>query len=390
MKVLFVLPHIFAGGAEKAALHLAHRLEGMGHDVAICTLSLDLKDLPSHFSSLRFILNDELPIKEVNSTLSALRRYLKELRALSSLIVSCRDEYDIALPYNFPSYWAAALKLHDIPIVWMCSEVLGPYRETSSLYERSLVFRASMDVLTLLDAIIVRKRVGEIVTISELNRRAIKERYGREAKVVPTGVDFEFFGEKVVNPKDRLGLKGSFVLSHVGSLVGPKNPSVSLRALSLLRGRLRDVKLILVGDGPLLKELKAEARALGVERDVLFLGRVSEEQLRVVYQATDINLYPVTKQTWGLVPFEALASGTLSVVSRDAGAAEVIEREGIGLLADPEPEAFAKAVLYARDHKKECQDMIARGREYVRRNLSWQGYAMKMLSILEEVKQPRK
>lgn len=389
MKVLFVLPHIFAGGAEKAALHLAHRLKGMGHKVAICTLSLDLKDLPPHLSNLKFILDDELPIKEVNSTFTALRRYLKELRSLSSLIGPCRDEFDIALPYNFPSYWAAALKLHGMPIVWMCSEVLGPYRETSSLYERSPVFRASMDVLILLDAIIVKKRIGEIVTISELNRRAIKERYGREAKVVPTGVDFEFFSKRVANPKDRLGLKGSFVLSYVGSLVGPKKPSVSLRALFLLRGKLKDVKLILVGDGPLFDELKAEARALDVEHDVLFLRRVSEEQLRVVYQAADINLYPVTKQTWGLVPFEALASGTLSIVSRDAGAAEVIEREGIGLLADPEPEAFAKAVLYARDHKKECQDMVGRGREYVRRNLSWQGYTTKMLSVLEEVRQRR-
>ena len=287
-------------------------------------------------------------------------------------------------PFNFPAYWAAYLVRSGKPVVWTCSEVLGPYRQTKELYEKSVSFRLALNFVMSLDRRIVKNGVDSIVTYSTLNRQLIMERYERTSKVIPACVDFDFFSENVSNAKERLGFKGSILLLHVGWLVAPKNHVVSIRALHILKEKKANIKLVIVGTGPLEPFLRKEADYLGLKNDVIFMDVNSQEVLRLLYHACDLNLFPVKNQTFGLIPFEALAAGKISIVAKGAGAAEIIRREKIGFLIEPTIEELANVVLFALSHPEDVNSMVRKGQKYVRENLTWEKYARDMLAVFKD------
>lgn len=386
MKVLLVSPYIFPGGAEKAALHLAQQLGSMGCEVGIASLSLDIDGLPHKFKDLRYI-QPEKPLTpfRIKGSRTVLESIIRENYALSKLLREHAEEFDILNPFNFPSYWATFLAQTGKPIVWNSSEVFGPYRKTRDLYERSSLFRFALGFGVFIDRYIVKHWVDEIVTCSKLNSHLIRERYGRASRVIPTCVDFDFFSRNCSDAKERLGLQGNLLFLQVGSLVQSKDHILSIRALHLLKRKIPNIKLVIVGIGPLEDILKKEANRLGLKEDVIFRGVVTEEELWLLYHACDVNLYPVRDQTYGLVPFEVLAAGRPSIVSNECGAAEIIESEKMGILIKLSVESLTQAVTFALNHPEDMESMVDRGRRYVRENLTWEKYAKEVYCVFRDV-----
>ncbi len=78
--------------------------------------------------------------------------------------------------------------------------------------------------------------------------------------------------------------------------------------------------LVYAGDGPLLEELKREARQLGVEDRVRFLGFVNQSQLPSVYKSADLFVLPSEYEPFGVVVNEAMLCGCAIAVSDRVGA----------------------------------------------------------------------
>lgn len=384
MRVLIIHPHIFAGGAEKVLLNLAHHLEKRNCRVDIATLTLDLSKLPSHLHKLNFITPDQRPLIPHKSSLTTtIKSTFLENRLLIDQIKGRVDDYDLFNPHNFPAYWAAALNRNCRPAVWHCNEVLGPYDQTKDLHDRSAAFRLALEGAKKFDRLIVRRSMDRIVTCSNDNRRLIEERYGRSAEVVNTCVDYRFFSEEAKDPKNELELGDTPLLLHVGSLIQRKNQLVSLQAAKLLKRRLGPVRLAIVGEGPWKPILKSAVSDLHLEGDVWFYGEVSEEELRYLYHACDVNLYPVQDQTWGLVPFEAQAAGKPSVVSKLCGAAEVFSKRELGPVVKPDAMELAKAAHYLLRNPEVVQEMVERGRRFIKENLTHEKYAEEIHGIFK-------
>jgi len=388
LKVLFVTPHIFAGGAEKAVLNLVYQLNSMGCDASIAALSLDISKLPSHLSKLNFILPEkpfeQSVMKDVGTVLASA---LREVTSLVELLRKSSKSFNLVCPCNFPTYWATYLARTKKPIVWLSSEVLAPYNQTKDVYDRSPLFRIVFIIAKFIDKLIVNSSVDPIVTCSELNSLLIKERYGRDSIVLHTGVDYDFFNAEAHKGSALSGMNktGGPMLLHVGALMQRKNQILSVRALKTLKSHLSSAKLVLVGEGPWKPILQAEARKLGVEKDVTFSGSVSEEKLRGLYYACAVNLFPVKDQTWGLVPFEALAAGKPSIVAKGCGAAEYIAREKIGIVIEPTVQNLADAVMFVLKNPDMTEDMVKRGQLFVRENLGWDKYASGVYSVFQKV-----
>jgi glycosyltransferase involved in cell wall biosynthesis len=105
------------------------------------------------------------------------------------------------------------------------------------------------------------------------------------------------------------------IVLFVGRLVPYKGVDVLLEALSGL-----DAACLIVGDGPMRPHLESQARALGIENRVKFVGSVPDEELAALYRACDVFALPsVTRQeAFGVVQLEAMAAGK-PVVSTDLG-----------------------------------------------------------------------
>jgi glycosyltransferase involved in cell wall biosynthesis len=108
------------------------------------------------------------------------------------------------------------------------------------------------------------------------------------------------------------------VVLFCGKLSGLKSPQDLLRAFA--RARLEQAYLVYAGDGPLRRELEAEARRLGVGERVRFLGFVNQSRLPEVYAASDLLVLPSKHEPFGLVVNEAMCCGLPVVVSDRVGA----------------------------------------------------------------------
>lgn len=152
----------------------------------------------------------------------------------------------------------------------------------------------------------------------------------RNLQVVARGVDTELF-----NPGRRSeALRAAWgagpqdlVVLYVGRIAPEKNLRLVLQAYAALRARHAAARLVLVGDGPLRRELER------AHPDVVFAGMRSGIDLATHYASGDVFLFPSLTETFGNVTLEAMASG-LAVLAYDYAAAhELISHGENGLLA---------------------------------------------------------
>jgi teichuronic acid biosynthesis glycosyltransferase TuaC len=131
----------------------------------------------------------------------------------------------------------------------------------------------------------------------------------------------------------------------VGNLVRVKQPLLALKSISLVAARNRDVRLALVGDGPLRSDVRACIRDLRIEHVVNIVGALDASSVAVWQQAADVALN--TSRSEGL-PFalcEALVSGTRVAAVPVGGIPELLAATSGGTLAeDASPEAVADAI----------------------------------------------
>ncbi|ODT19491.1 MAG: glycosyl transferase [Kaistia sp. SCN 65-12] len=142
------------------------------------------------------------------------------------------------------------------------------------------------------------------------------------------------------------GLGDGPVLATAGRLVGVKDHKTLLRAFAALL-KQRPARLVLFGDGPLRGELEAESRILGIGSRVLFAGYVNDPA--ACYAAADLFVLSSTSEGFGNVLIEAMAAG-VPVVSTDAphGPREILADGKYGALVpvgDAEALAAAMAAM---------------------------------------------
>lgn len=117
---------------------------------------------------------------------------------------------------------------------------------------------------------------------------------------------------------------------------------------------------------------------------VNFLGKVSDGELRHQYETNDIFVFPNHMQTWGLVVFEAMASGLPVIVSKTTGAAEVLENGETAILVNAKsPDEIADAIRQLVDDANFYSKFSQNGRKFVEENISWSKYTQGMLAAFE-------
>ena len=111
------------------------------------------------------------------------------------------------------------------------------------------------------------------------------------------------------------------VVTCVGRLAPEKNLDTLVAAFDAIRLEQPRAKLVLVGDGPMRKQLQARCP------DAIFAGQRTGADLATHYASADLFLFPSATETFGNVTAEAMASG-LAVVAFDYAAAHRLIRHG--------------------------------------------------------------
>jgi len=185
-----------------------------------------------------------------------------------------------------------------------------------------------------------------IIAPSESIAKLLRER-GVETAVeaIPTGIDFAAFAEgDGAGCRQAKGISADTkVVGTVGRLAEEKNLLYLAEAVGGYLKQDPDAVFLIVGDGDAREDMLRILRQAVGDRQILWAGKLSGQELRDAYAAMDCFVFASQTETQGIVLAEAMASGA-PVVALDApGVREVLEdgRNGVRLPSDARAEEFA-------------------------------------------------
>lgn len=181
----------------------------------------------------------------------------------------------------------------------------------------------------------------------------------RRVHVIPNGVDFEYWGRRSVTP---LRNGRAPVVITVGRLEQIKGHDVLIRAMAVLRQRIPEASLVIVGDGKSRAELEQLAVEQGVHRATTFAGALGSTDVRNLLHRADVFALPSRSEGMPLALLQAMAAGVPPVATWVGGVTDVIDGAS-GLLVPPdEPVALADALARIADNVKLAHELSAGAR----------------------------
>jgi phosphatidylinositol alpha-1,6-mannosyltransferase len=197
-------------------------------------------------------------------------------------------------------------------------------------------------------------------------------------------VDHERFtpGDRAL-AKQKLKLDGKQVLCTVARIQRYKGHEVVLRALSRLSPHERAaMAYLVVGTGPHRQELQRLAIQLGVDSIVRWCAFVPEEELSLMYQASDLFVLctqeaPAQRvvEGFGLVFLEAQACGTPVVGTRTGGIGDAVKDGDGGWLIEQDDSAALSGILRRLVSSPDIFHAEGeRARKRVLRECTWERY----------------
>jgi glycosyltransferase involved in cell wall biosynthesis len=221
---------------------------------------------------------------------------------------------------------------------------------------------------------LLNHRVDRVVAVSEgvakncvRSRRFPQDRVQTILNGIPLEKEFPIPSKTSSQLKLELEIPdGSIVVGFVGRLDEQKDPRSLIKAFALVKRDRPDAVLVLVGDGPLVNELRQLSSSLGVAEAVKFLGY--RKDVRELQSFFTVQAMPSRWEGLGLVALEALASGVPLVASDIPGMDELLENEKNSLLGPPDdPVALAGAILRLLENQELMTLLASNGRETVKK-----------------------
>lgn len=182
----------------------------------------------------------------------------------------------------------------------------------------------------------VLKRVDKIIVFTPMHYPISQQLHqvDVESKIVsiPMGIDFSRLDASQSNPSllqniNRFAL-GRAVLLSVGRHVYYKGYNHLLAALAKSQS---EAVLLMIGTGPLTDSLKAQAKALKIDKRVLFLGEASHSDLVTALHRCDVFCLPSIEpsEAFGIASAEAMACGKPTIVCQLQNGVNYLNQEGI-------------------------------------------------------------
>ncbi|MGV9305477.1 glycosyltransferase [Nonomuraea sp. NPDC004354] len=286
MKVLHVITGLAAGGAEQQLRTLLPYMSARC-EVAVLTglgvvaEAISASGVPVHQLGMRG------------------NRDLRAVGRLARLMRAGRFEVVHAHLYRACVYGRLAARLANVPAIVATEHSLGD--------ERIEGRRITMPIRQLYLASELLGHATVAVSPSVAERLATWGIPRSRIVVIANGVDadaFRYDPRLRERTRARLGLpQDAFVVGGVGRLEPGKRFDLLIEAMK----GLEDAFLLLVGTGSVRRRLEDLARALGVERRVVFAGESAD--MRAMLSAMDVLAAPSQEETFGLAVVEALAAG---------------------------------------------------------------------------------
>lgn len=307
-------------------------------------------------------------LAEAQPVLGSLADHLAELLAASPVDATQAVRLAVAVRQRRITHLHAHFGSVATTVARLAALLSGvPYTFTAHAKD---IFHCDVDVADL------RRKLEDaaaVVTVSDYNLAYLRRTYGAAAGAVTriyNGLDLARFA--FTAPGARTPDQGPPVIAAVGRLVEKKGFADLLEAVALMVAGGRDVRLELVGTGPLLQALAEQVERLGLERHVRLRGALPQGRVRDVVAGATVFAAPCVVSEDGnrdglpTVLLEAMALGTPCVATPVTGIPEVVVDGVTGLLVpERDPAALAAALARLLDDRDLARNLATRARGLV-------------------------
>lgn len=322
------------GGSGIIATELGIKLAERGHDIHFIT------------SNIPFRIRKPLPnmtFHQVEVNQYAVFQYPPYDITLSTKIAEVINEYDLdvlhmhyAVPHAVCGILAKHMSQKDIKIMTTLHgtdiTVLGYDHSLKNAIKFGI---EGSDVVTSVSQSLAQQTYDIIETDKEIVPiyNFVREKEFPTKLNTPTSEDEQLKACYGIQPDEK-------VLIHVSNFRSVKRIDTVIDTFARVHKAIPS-KLILLGDGPELMDMKEKARQLNLEDAVLFLGK--QNWVSQFYQISDLVLLLSEKESFGLTLLEAMKSGVVPIGSTAGGIKEVIKHEDTGYIVNVGDDEAASA-----------------------------------------------
>lgn len=268
------------------------------------------------------------------------------------------------------------------PSVITCYDIFPLLPASYPLLERSFLKFAARGML----------KADRIITISEFSKKEIVDRLGYPQKnisVVYPGVDIDRYRPMPVGEEtmERFGLNpDAKTILYVGMEQPRKNLPVLIKAFERLRRSGVNAKLLKIGRPHRMEDRKILMDAIrehGLQKDVVIIDYVPEEELPLVYNIADLLVFPSSYEGFGLPPLEAMACGC-PVITSDAPVFIEVGGEA-SLKIDPRDDmALAHEMKRVLQDEALASELKEQGLKQARK-FNWERSAQETLNVYRDL-----
>lgn len=194
-----------------------------------------------------------------------------------------------------------------------------------------------------------------IVQSEELKEKLIGIRNLKRSEIVPVGFNRNFFYPIGENEKRRLRTSVNIyenhpILVYCGVIAKRRQLDRLIETLARVHKIYDDITLLMIGDGNTLDEIKALARSLQIEKNIIFTGRIPHDKIVNYIAMADIGIsYIPINENYNYNPplktFEYLACGIPTIATRTVSNCRIIKDAFNGILVNDTPEDVAMSII---------------------------------------------
>lgn len=322
------------------------------------------------------------------------QRWIKAISGLYFFYLCLLNKYDAIyvreLEINPMPRWISIL--FRIPLYIEINSILTDILKMSNA-QPSHIKRSSIH-----EAADFRHARGLIMTAYPLCQSLVR-RY--QLKPEKAHVILNGFDPKIIKPTDRrealkrLNIsREGFNLGFLGSIWQAYDMYGLLEAMKICQPIIPQLRLILIGTGPILNDLITEAKKLNLDSCLFVAGYIQPEDLHNVMGAIDVGLMYLTHAGIKLsgpitTRFSTYAAFRIPVVANDCCMDKypVQLRQGLVLTRPADPESLAEAISWLYAHRQERRQRAEILYDFAINELTWRSVSRKILAVIEEDKE---
>jgi glycosyltransferase involved in cell wall biosynthesis len=232
----------------------------------------------------------------------------------------------------------------------------------------------------------------KIISVSKMAADSYRNRgVENNFQIIPNGIDIDARSESFLPEILRQKLIGKTVILSVGFFIAPKRIDQLLYAFSELKGKYKDIVLLLIGMGHQENLYKEIIKNNGMEDQVYILGQISPSEMVSYYRAADFIVHPSVSESFSMVCLEAMAAGKPFICTSNIGITEYVTdgKEAFIIPPDSIGSLTEKMDLLLRD--PELRKAMGRAARETSRAFRWENVLLEISSVYDSfLNKPRR